>query len=250
MKRLVIIPLVFAAVMLFAWDLYASDTARTFISGIEAYRSGDWPAAIEAFEAIAAKGIQNGQLYYNLGNAYLKNDELGKAVLWYERALKRIPEDPDLRFNYEYALTLTKDERGLQSSPLLRILFFWKYQLNDTTIRWVAIALNAALWIALTVLSLRSKRRLRFGIVAIAAGAAIFTATAVFNYYETARVRHAVILPGKVAVRSGFSDSATELFVLHAGTKVRISRESGTHLLVRYTADKIGWVKKAEVGVI
>ena len=85
---------------------------------------------------------------------------------------------------------------------------------------------------------------------AIAAGAAIFTATAVYDYVETTQIRHAVILPETVAVRSGFSDTATELFVLHAGTKVRISRESETHLLVRYTTDKIGWVKKADAGVI
>jgi tetratricopeptide (TPR) repeat protein len=250
MKRLLIIVLAFTTITLPTGSLYASDRARSFIAGIEAYRAGDWPAAIEAFEAIAAQGVDNGQLYYNLGNAYLKNDNLGHAVLWYERALKRIPDDPDLRFNYDYALTLTKDERGMQTSPLLQILLFWKFQLSDATIRWVAVALNAALWIALAVLAARNKRLLRPGIVIIAAGAAIFTATAIFDYVETTRVRHAVILPEQVAVRSGLSDTATQLFVLHAGTKVRISRATETHLLVRYTADKIGWVKRSDVGVI
>ncbi len=250
MRRPVIIWLAVVMVLLLAGSLQASEKARTFISGIEAYRAGDWPGAIEAFETIAAQGVDSGQLCYNLGNTYLKNDDLGHAVLWYERALKRIPDDPDLRFNYDYALTLTKDERGMQTSPLLQILFFWKFQLSDASIRWIAVAFNAALWIALTVLTVRAKRRLRPGIVVIAAAAAIFTATGVYNYVEATRIRHGVILPEKVAVRSGFSDTATELFVLHAGTTVRVSRESDTHLLVRYTADKIGWVKKADVGVI
>ncbi|MGD8703723.1 MAG: tetratricopeptide repeat protein, partial [Desulfosarcina sp.] len=231
-------------------NLHDSDRARTFISGIEAYRAGDWPAAIEAFEAIAAQGVDNGRLYYNLGNAYLKNDDLGHAILWYERALKRIPDDPDLRFNHDYALTLTKDEQGMQASPLLKILFFWKYQLSGATIRWVAIALNAALWIALAFLTVRARRLLRPSIVMITAGAALFTATAAYNYVEADRVRHAVILPEEVAVRSGLNDTATQLFVLHAGTKVRISRESDTHLLVSYTADKIGWVKRSDAGII
>ena len=108
----------------------ATPTARTFMDGTEAYRNGNWPAAIAAFESLADGGVNNGKLFYNLGNAYLKNDDLGRALLWYERALKRIPDDPDLRFNYDYALTLTKDERGEKESPLLRILFFWKYQLS------------------------------------------------------------------------------------------------------------------------
>jgi hypothetical protein len=86
--------------------------------------------------------------------------------------------------------------------------------------------------------------------VIVAAAAAIFTATAVYNYVETTQVRHAVILPEEVAVRSGLSDTATQLFVLHAGTKVRISRVSDTHLLVRYTADKIGWIKRSDAGMI
>ena len=61
---------------------------------------------------------------------------------------------------------------------------------------------------------------------------------------------HAVILPASVPVRSGFTDSATQLFVLHAGTKVRVERQSDDYLLIQYTKDKIGWVKKADAGVI
>ena len=109
----------------------ATQSARTFMDGTEAYRNGDWPAAIAAFKSLADAGTDSGKLFYNLGNAYLKNDDLGRALLWYERALKRIPDDPDLQFNYNYALTLTKDERGERESPLLRILFFWKYQLSS-----------------------------------------------------------------------------------------------------------------------
>ena len=228
----------------------ATQNARTFMDGTEAYRSGDWPAAIAAFESLVAEGVNNGKLFYNLGNAYLKNEELGQALLWYERALKRIPDDPDLRFNYDYALTLTKDERGQQESPLLRILFFWKYQLSHSSVRWIAVLLNAALWVALSVLVVRRKRLLRPSVVLTAAAALIFGATAVFNYVEAIGVQHAVILSEQVPVRSGFSDTDTQLFVLHAGTKVRIVRQADTHLLIRYAEDKIGWVKRSETGII
>jgi tetratricopeptide (TPR) repeat protein len=228
----------------------ASEDARIFMDGTAAYGKGDWQGAIKAFEQLADKGIQNGRLFYNLGNAYLKNDDLGRALLWYERALKFIPDDPDLKFNYDYALTLTKDERGEQTSPLLRILFFWKYQLSADTIRWVALVLNAVLWVSLSVLAIRKKHLLRPSIILAAAATLIFSATAIFNYIESAHIHHAIILPAEVPVRSGFTDSATQLFVLHAGTKVRVERESGDYLLIRYTEDKIGWVRKADAGVI
>lgn len=228
----------------------ATQNARIFMDGTEAYRNGDWPAAIAAFESLVAEGVTNGNLFYNLGNAYLKNEDLGHALLWYERALNHIPDDPDLRFNYEYALTLTKDERGQKESPLLRILFFWKYQLSHSSVRWMAILSNAVLWIALSVLMIRKKRFLRPSVILIAAATLIFSATAIYNYVETVQVKYAVILPEEVAVRSGFTDTDTQLFVLHAGTKVRIARQADTHLLIRYTEDKIGWVKRSEAGII
>jgi tetratricopeptide (TPR) repeat protein len=228
----------------------ASEDARIFMDGTAAYHKGDFPAAIKAFKQLADSGIDNGRLFYNLGNAYLKNNDLGQALLWYERALKRIPDDPDLQFNYNYALTLTKDERGEQTSPLLRILFFWKYQLSPQTVGWIALVLNAVLWLSLAVLAIRRKHLLRPSIILVAAATLIFSATAIFNYVEAARIHRAIILPAEVAVRSGFTDSATQLFVLHAGTKVRVERQSGDYLLIRYTEDKIGWVKKADAGII
>jgi tetratricopeptide (TPR) repeat protein len=250
MKRWIMAVAWLLVFMMPAAGTLASETARTFMDATEAYHRGDWPAAITAFEDIIDSGVDNGRLFYNLGNAYLKNDDLGRALLWYERALKRIPDDPDLRFNYDYALTLTKDERGEKESPLLRVLIFWKYQLNPATVRWITLVLNAVLWTALAVLAVRKKRLLRPGTVLTAAAALIFTATTVVNYIEATHIRQAIILPEAVAVRSGFTDTATRLFVLHAGTRVRVERESDDHLLIRYTADKIGWVKKDDAGVI
>ena len=250
MKRIFLTAASLVLLLALAATAPATQGARTFMDGTEAYRNGDWPAAIAAFERLADAGTDSGKLFYNLGNAYLKNDDLGRALLWYERALKRIPDDPDLRFNYNYALTLTKDERGERESPLLRILFFWKYQLSPSTVRWIAIVFNAALWTALSVLVIRKKRLLRTSIILTAAATLIFSATAAFNFVEATQVRHAVILPGQVAVRSGFTDAATQLFVLHAGTRVRVERQTDTHLLVRYTEDKIGWINKADAGII
>jgi len=228
----------------------ASENARIFMDGTAAYAKGDFPAAVEAFASLADKGVENGRLFYNLGNAYLKNDDLGHALLWYERALKIIPDDPDLRFNYDYALTLTKDEQREPASPLLRILFFWKYRLSPDTIRWTALGLNAVLWLSLVVRVICKKHLLRPSILLIAAATLIFSATAVFNFFEAGRIRHAVILPAQVSVRSGFTDSATQLFVLHAGTRVRVERQSDDYLLIQYTEDKIGWVKRSDAGII
>ena len=61
------------------------DVEEIFLGGVIAYRSGDFDQSVAAFESLAQMGIQNGSLFYNLGNAYLKQDRLGHAVLWYGR---------------------------------------------------------------------------------------------------------------------------------------------------------------------
>ena len=230
--------------------VHASENARAFLTGITAYQNNEYDVAIAAFAAIANSGVANEALFYNLGNAYLKNDQLGPAILWYERALKLDPTDPDLKFNLAYARSLTKDQKDETPLPLSRIFFFWKYQLSFDAIIWSAIILNLIFWALLVGSHLWKRKNLqRMAYVALAL-VLIFTSTALYNYYEGTYRPQAVILPSEVPIRSGLSDDATELFVLHAGTKVRIEKEQDQHVRIYFAEGKIGWVKKELVGLI
>ena len=228
----------------------ASETARTFLDGVKNYKEDRFAEAAAAFSRVADEGIKNGKLFYNLGNAYLKNGDIGNAILWYERSSKLLPHDPDLKFNYEYALSLTKDEKGDKDFPLVRILFFWKYLLSQTWIQWAAILFNLIFWVLMTVRVIRRKKRFRtLGHVMLTIGL-IFTLTAVYNDYESAIIKEAVILPARVSIRSGLTDDATELFVLHAGAKVKIDKEKDEYIRISFSEGKIGWIKKSDAGVI
>ncbi len=228
----------------------AGETARTFLDGIKDYKENRFAEAAAAFSRIADEGINNGKLFYDLGNACLKKGDIGSAILWYERALKRLPHDPDLKFNYEYAQSLTKDAKGDKELPLVRILFFWKYLLSQTQIQWTAIIFNLIFWSLMTIRVIRGKRRFQtFGHVMLALGL-IFAFTAAYNDYEAHFIKEAVILPAKVSIRSGLTDDATELFVLHAGAKVRIDREKDDYIRIAFSEGKIGWIKKSDAGVI
>ena len=228
----------------------AQEHGREFLAAMEAYKTGDYGGAAKALEAIAAAGIRNGQLYYDLGNAYLKNNDLGRAILWYERALNLIPNDPDLRFNYEYARSLTKDAQEESALSLVRILFFWKYQLSARTILALALTLNLLFWVLALAWRLSCRRALRYAALAVLIPAAVFILTATYNYYEAAHRNQAIVLPEKVAVRSGLEPTSTELFELHAGARVRVVRQLKDHVQIRFSEDKIGWIESAAVGRI
>ena len=171
-------------------------------------------------------------------------------MLWYERALKLIPDDPDLKFNHKYGLTLVKDEREDNRLPILRVVFFWQHLLSAATIQWAAIILNMLFWFILVLQVLRRKKKLKtLGYVFLTL-ALVFTFTALYNHYASRHVKEAVILPDQIAVRSGLTDDSTELFGLHAGTKIKIEKENKDFYRIYFSDGKIGWLKKSEVGVI
>jgi tetratricopeptide (TPR) repeat protein len=225
--------------------------AGQFLEGVEAYKSADYTRAIDSWQAIAHSGVQNGELFYNLGNAYLKNNDLGRALLWYEKALALIPDDPDLTFNINYARSLTRDAPAQQDLPIQHILFFWKYQLRARTIRILALAFNLVLWSAAAAFVLTGRRGFRRAAYLATLPTLLFLLTAAFIYYERAYGRsEAIVLPARVAVRSGLQAGSTELFQLHAGAKVNVLKKLNGHVQVRFSKDKIGWLPRDQVGLI
>lgn len=228
----------------------AQKHGRQFLAAMEAYKSGDYAAAVKGLESIASAGVRNGRLYYNLGNAHLKNNDLGRALLWYERALTLIPNDPDLRFNYEYARSLTKDLQEGGPSPLTRIIFFWVYDLSARTIILLALACNLIFWCLAIAWRLTRRRGLRHALLAMLVPTIVFILTAVYNYFEAAHHTRAVVLPPAVAVRSGLEPTSTELFELHAGAKVKVVRQMQDHVQIRFSEDKIGWIPSSAAGRI
>ena len=228
----------------------ASELTMAFLDGIKHYKAQEYAEAVSAFSNVADAGIQNGKLFYNLGNAYLKNGQLGHAVLWYERALRLMPGDPDLKFNHEYALSLIKDEADDGNLPVFRVLFFWKHLMRATTIQWTGIILNLFAVLILTVRVVRKNKTVRTPAYLLLILAVIFILTAVYNFYETAHIKKAVILPEQVSVRSGLTGNATELFVLHTGTKVTIEKENEAFFRIYFSNGKIGWINKSDAGII
>lgn len=250
MKRMPYLLLCLSALLIRPAPCPAQPEAHSFIAGLEAYKRGDYDQAISRWRSLAEAGIANGKLYYNLGNAYLKHNDLGRALLWYERALVLTPNDPDLRFNYDYARSLTRDAQEEGPAAWMRILFFWKYQLSPGTLKWLALIFNLLFWILLAAWRLTRRRGLRRAAWAAGLPALVFILTAAFIFIGGAQRRQAVVLPEQVPVRSGLDAASTELFALHAGARVNIVKTLKGHYQIHFSDDKIGWVSKDAVGLI
>ena len=221
-------------------------------AGNKAYIDGNYEKAIEEYNAIIEGGEYSMELYYNLANAYFKQGEMGKAILYYNKALRIAPSQEDVRHNLALAEAQTKD----------RIAVIPEFFLH----RWLRVVRNAMSCTAWSVLSLASFALLlafallfllasrigwrKGGFYGALCALLLFIATtsfAVSSRNDMLTHDEAVVMASALPVKSSPDRSATDLFVLHEGTKVRIVTEVDEWCEVAIADGKKGWCEKRNI---
>ncbi len=244
-KTLVLVMMVTVSLSFAPPAARASVSATQFVDAVRAYKAGQFEQAANAFEAIAAEGVENPALFYNTANAWLRDNNLGRAILWYERALRLSPSDPDIRFNLSHARSLVKD-RVDHPITARDILFFWKGMVSLKTLQLAAIAGSCLFFIWAAARVMLRKRVVTGPGVAILTLFILVTAAAFLEEVRLGSDARAVILSPAVQVRSGTQGSATALFDLHAGTTVKVLEKKGDHIKIGIAGGKVGWISLAD----
>lgn len=216
-----------------------------FDEGNRLYQDGDYAGALESYRRILDEGWESGSLHFNIGNAYFKLGEIGKAILAFERARRLMPRDEDILFNLELARSLTADE----IAPLPR---FWPF---DVVSWWVGLLPRSALmtvvagayWLTVVCLVLLVLRRgnaaVRWVAVLGAGLTVAFGVNLVVRESGLGQAEEAIVMAAEVGVRSAPSDDADlQVFTIHEGTKVRIDRASDAWVEIVLEDGKVGWV--------
>ena len=214
-----------------------------------AYVRGQYQQAIADYEALLKQG-GSAELYYNLGNAYYRTENVTKAVLNYERALLLSPGDRDIRFNLQIARSKTIDKIVPESE-----MFFitWYHALVNlmSVDAWARVALiSLALVIVLLLVYLFASRiwlrKVGFfcGLVLLV----LFVLSNIFAWQQKQNLlfrKGAIIMEPSVTVKSTPAKNGTDLFILHEGTKVSITDSSMRGWLeIRIADGKEGWVER------
>jgi len=227
----------------------AANPTAALIDGIKQYKDGQFKQAALSFERVEKQEIKNPYLYYNIGNAYLKADDVGRAILWYERAKILSPNDPDLNFNLNHANSLVKDKRE-DTVNMMDVLFFWDNLVPVKVIQLTAVFFSFLFfaWAAIRVFK-KQKVFSGTGILLCSIFILVTVIASVGCYKHTVQL-NAVIVLSEVAVRSGVTDTSTKLFSLHAGSKVRVKEQRDGYLKISFSKDKVGWVKAGDALII
>lgn len=213
-----------------------------------AYANEDFATAEHLYLQLTQIG-ESSDIFYNLACTYYRQDNIAKAVLWFERASQLDPSDEDIRFNLSMARSKTVD----RIIPRHEIFFVsaWKTLMHSRSVsEWAYCAIAAfvcmlvlvALYLYCSSLLLRKSGF--FGAIAMLFLCVLFNILAynLRNYNNTHTA--GIIMEPAVTVKSTPTQSGTDLFVIHEGTRVDIKDNSMRDWAEIQIADgKVGWIE-------
>ena len=217
-----------------------------------AYVQGSYQQAIRDYEALLKNGA-SADLYYNLGNAYYRTENITRAVLNYERALLLSPSDRDIRFNLQMARSKTIDK--IVPEQEMFFVTWYRSLINLASVDgWARTALlSMALAIVLALIYLFSNRiwLRKVGFFGALFLLVLFLASNIFAYQQKqqlVRRSGAIVTAPAVTVKSTPAKQGTDLFILHEGTKVTITDASMKEWKeIRIADGKEGWVEASQI---
>lgn len=188
------------------------------------------------FEAVHREGgIENGRLFYNIGNVYFRLGDMGKAILNYRRAERFIPHDLNLQQNLSYARSRLVDRiEPKPETQVLRTIFFWHYDLGGTVRAWWLAVAAGFFWLAAGISLLLRRSWLRYLTVFWALVSLLLAGSVALDAYEQANIHPGVILEGEVIGRKGDSTTFEPSFKepLHMGVEFKLveARQGWLHI--------------------
>ncbi len=191
------------------------------------FERGEYAEAAQQYEVLIGLGYRDPAVYFNLGNAYLENGDLGRAILNYLRAEELSPRDPDIIANLDLARSRTVDQLQAEGDSLVAsVADFGRSWATITEFSIAALLLWAVAGVAISSVILRPSIRgrdiIRGGAVAafvvMLIPLVLLLSMILSNPYENT----GVVTARTVEVRSGPGPQYGEEFALHSGAQVRL----------------------------
>ena len=246
MKRVLFILIALISVVGFSQD------TNSFEEGVNFYKEGEFQQAIASWSSVLESGEHSTALYYNLANAYFKNNQLAESIYYYEKALQLSPSDKDVLNNLAIAQNSTVD--AIEAAPEN---IFESWYNNTVTLfsfnGWAILSVILMMLFALVFLwyyysNSSSKKRLLFsGSIAVFLIAIVSLTAAFLSQNHLKNSRFAIIFAESSQVRSEPLSRSEVSFRLHEGTKVKITEQDNEWVRIEIADGKEGWMLKNDL---
>lgn len=241
------------SLMIFFLSLNAfSQNTSLFDQGKELYKNGKYQQAINSWMQILDKGEHSAELYFNLGNAQYKLNQIGPSVYYYEKALQLSPNDEDIKNNLAFA----ENARIDSIEPLPKTVFAKWYKgiasvftFNGWAIMAIAFSIFFVTLFLLYYFSYTERRkRLLFASSMFVGIFLVASLTMAFlTYGDFTKKQPAIIFASEIEVKTEPTMGSSVAFTLHEGTKVQISAKDGNWYRITLADGKDGWIPATDL---
>lgn len=241
--------------ILFMLSTTLSAQEKVFDQANQLYNDGKYEQAVEKYQAILNAKFESPELYYNLGNAYAKLDELGEAVYFFEKAKKIAPDDEDIQNNLAFVQNMVVDD----ITPLPKIgldAFLNKTSALLNVNQWAKFAVGMSLlFILMFLLYYFTYQSLlkRIFFTGILLSIFLFSGSLYFAFHQDNYLKNnqeAIVFATEVTIKSEPLDDSENIFLLHEGTKVVVLETVDNWNKIKLADGKLGWIKKDKIRVL
>lgn len=230
---------------------FAQDN-KLFDEGNALYNEGKYAAAIDKYNVILDSGQHSAELYYNLGNAHYKLNNVAESIYYFEKALRLAPNDKDVQNNLAYAQNMTIDAIDVQPEVGFTKLFKnLVHHFDYETWAKLAIAfmiLFVALFLWYYFSSNTGKKR--FAFISFVACLFFFAATFALAFQRMEmdkKNKPAIVFAEETSIKNDPNPNGQELFQLHEGTKVQVLETFDDWDKIKLSDGKTGWIKSSDI---
>jgi tetratricopeptide (TPR) repeat protein len=231
----------------------AQEDQGLFSQGNSLYNDGNYNEAISHYEAIIEKGKHSSELYFNLGNAYYKMNQVGPSIYYYEKALKLSPKDKDIENNLKFAQNMTID--AIEQIPEIGFSRIDKAVVNTFSFDvWATLAVSLTVIFVILFLSYYfsfSSTLKRFLFLSSFSSLFLVFMALVFafqKYNYDKNDKGAIVFAQETEVRTDPNLRSESAFNLHEGTKVQVIEHYDDNWTKIKLADgKTGWISSEDI---
>ncbi|WP_158524865.1 tetratricopeptide repeat protein [Mesonia sp. K7] len=244
----------FVSVILLIFSVlgWAQSPDELFESATQDYANGNFEDAITKYEQILNQGKESSNLYYNLGNAHYKLNQIAPSIYYYEKGLQLDPNHKDIINNLAFAQNMTLD--AFEELPKTA---FQKFKENTigafTQNQWAVLAIIASVLMCVFFLAyfftgFSKKKKLYFVLSVISLVLLIsFTTFAYTKAREVASNNYAIVFEKETDVKSEPNQNSSTAFQLHEGAKIKILDSFNGFYKLELPNGSQGWIFKDDI---
>ena len=215
------------------------------------YTDGKYQMAIDGYKDILNSGFESAELYYNLGNAFYKLNNIPESNFFYEKARSISPTDEDILINLSYAQNLRIDK--IEKLPITQTQNLKINILNLLSERGWSVLLIILAWIAcvsfvlyLSVNNSGNKRIFFTQFIILMIG---FIVVFTINYEKKNlnNEKFAIIYDKEIEVWSEPNKISELKFLLHEGTKVKQVDTIQDWVNIQLENGTLGWIQSSSI---